>query len=86
MNLLEQFAKSKKATSAQIALAWMLHKWNFLVPIPGMRSLERIKENLSASWITLSDYEFHCIEDELSKVKIYGDRTDEDIAKLREML
>ena len=52
------------------------------MPIPGMRSDERILENLSASDIELSKDEFNSIEDGLKNIIIYGNRTDEDISKL----
>lgn len=83
LDLLSAFAKEKCATPAQISLAWMLHKKNFIVPIPGMRKLERVEENLGAADINLTEEEFERIEAELAKITIHGDRTDEDIAKLR---
>jgi aryl-alcohol dehydrogenase-like predicted oxidoreductase len=49
------------------------------------RRLERIKENLSAADVELTDAEFARIEAELAKVEVYGNRTDEDIAKLRHL-
>lgn len=52
----------RRARAGQIALAWMLHKYDFLVPIPGMRSLERIQENLGAADVDLTDDEFDRIE------------------------
>ncbi len=85
LDLIKQFAKEKAATPAQISLAWMLHKKDFIVPIPGSRKMERIDENLGAAEVQLSGDEFNKIENELSKIKIYGNRTDEDIAKLRMM-
>jgi len=85
LDLLTAFAKDKDATPAQISLAWMLHKKRFIVPIPGMRKLERIKENLGAADVHLAEEEFERIETELAKIEIYGNRTDEDIAKLRNM-
>ncbi len=86
LELLRSVAEEKGASSAQIALAWMLHKWDFLVPIPGMRKEERLKENFGASDVELSDDEFEALENELSKIQIYGNRTDADIAKLKDML
>ena len=82
LDLLHKFAKEKSSTPAQISLAWMLYKEDFIVPIPGMRSLERIKENLKAADVLLSQDEYSKIEEELAKIKIYGNRTDEDIAGL----
>ena len=60
----------------------MLHKNDFVVPIPGMRKDERVVENLGAADITLTEEEFNNIETELNKITIYGNRTDEDIHKL----
>lgn len=83
LDLLKSFAKQKGVTPAQISLAWMLHKKNFIVPIPGMRKIERIEENLTAADVDLTETEFERIEAELAKIEIHGNRTDEDIAKLR---
>ena len=82
--MLQRFAEQKHATPAQIFLAWMLHKYSFVVPIPGMRKEERLKENFGAAEITLTEKEFDEIEKALSNITIHGNRTDEDIAKLRE--
>ena len=85
LDLLERFSKEKGATPAQVSLAWMLHEKDFIVPIPGMRRLERITENLGAAEIELSDNEYQQIEAELAKIEIHGNRTDADIARLREL-
>lgn len=85
LDLLRRFAEAKQATP-QISLAWMLHKWDFLVPIPGMRKAERIKENFGAADIVLTDSEFEALEQALAQVRIYGNRTDEDIARLKDMI
>lgn len=85
LDMLNDFAARKQATQAQISLAWMLHKKDFIVPIPGMRTDARLEENLGAASVTLTEEEFQAIETALSHIKIYGNRTDEDIAKLREI-
>jgi aryl-alcohol dehydrogenase-like predicted oxidoreductase len=85
LDLLTAFAKEKGATPAQISLAWMRHKKDFVVPIPGSRKLERIQKNLGAADVDLTDEEFERIEAELVKIEIHGNRTDEDIAKLRHL-
>lgn len=82
LDLLHKFAEEKNATPAQISLAWMLKKAPFIVPIPGMRSEARIRENLGAAEIELSDAEYATLEKALSGIRIYGNRTDEDIARL----
>lgn len=82
LDLLHNFAAEKNATPAQVSLSWMLHKEDFIVPIPGMRSLDRIQENLGAADVVLTEDEYRQIEEELAKIEIHGNRTDEDIAKL----
>ncbi|QGK70180.1 aldo/keto reductase [Allosaccharopolyspora coralli] len=83
LDLLTAVAREKGATAAQISLAWMLHKNDFIVPIPGSRTLDRIQENLAAADVELTDDEFDRIESELSTIEIHGNRTDEDIATLK---
>jgi aryl-alcohol dehydrogenase-like predicted oxidoreductase len=83
LDVIRQFAAAKQATLAQISLAWMLHKKDFIVPIPGSRNATRIEENLGAAAVTLTDAEYTAIETELARIEVYGNRTDEDIAKLR---
>jgi aryl-alcohol dehydrogenase-like predicted oxidoreductase len=82
VNLLHRFADEKHATPAQVSLAWMLAKENFIAPIPGSRKRDRIEENLGAADVELTVSELEQIETELAKIDIYGNRTDEDIAKL----
>lgn len=86
LDLLQRVADEKQATPAQISLAWMLHKWDFLVPIPGMRRVARMKENFGAVNAVLTDREFDVLEQSLAPIKIYGNRTDEDIARLKDMI
>lgn len=85
LDMLHDFAASKGETPAQISLAWMLQKYDFVVPIPGMRKEERLKENFGASEIVLTEQEFNEIEQALSHIVIYGNRTDQDIAKLHDL-
>ncbi|BBX47215.1 hypothetical protein GCM10009641_14130 [Mycobacterium cookii] len=82
LDLITGFAQENGATPAQISLAWMLHKNDFIVPILGSRQLDRIQENLGAAEVELTDEQFSRIEAELASIQIHGDRTDEDIAKL----
>ena len=82
LDLINKYAKEKKCTNAQIALAWVLKGGDFIVPIPGMRKEERIKENLGAVNVKLSDDEYENLNKELDKIKIFGDRDSKDIAKL----
>lgn len=82
LELIGKYAKEKNCTNAQIALAWVLKGGNFIVPIPGMRKEERIKENLGAINVKLTDEEYASLNKELDKITIYGNRDSRDIAKL----
>ena len=74
IDLLVQYAELKGATSAQISLAWMLHKWPNVIPIPGSKNKERILENLDASLVELTDDEFVSLEAALDECVVYGHR------------
>jgi aryl-alcohol dehydrogenase-like predicted oxidoreductase len=74
VDVIQKFAEKKKATPAQIALAWLLAKKPWIVPIPGTTKLERLEENLGATKIELSDEDVRSLEDASSKVKIEGAR------------
>ncbi|MCC8103393.1 MAG: aldo/keto reductase, partial [Clostridiales bacterium] len=74
LSVLNKYADLKNATSAQISLAWMLHKYPNVVPIPGSKNQDRIIENLSADKVVFTEAEFKSLEDELSQCVIYGHR------------
>jgi aryl-alcohol dehydrogenase-like predicted oxidoreductase len=74
VDVIQKFAEKKKATPAQIALAWLLAKKPWIVPIPGTTKLERLEENLGATKIELSDEDVRELEEASSKVKIEGAR------------
>lgn len=74
LDLLHRFAVEKHATNAQISLAWMLHKYPNVVPIPGSKNQERILENLGAWNVTLSDDEFRQLQSALDECKVHGHR------------
>ena len=74
VEMLKNFAEKKNATPAQISLAWMLHKYPNVVPIPGSKNKERIIENLDSANVELTDAEFTELEEALSGLKVYGHR------------
>ena len=74
IDLLKEYAERKNATSAQISLVWMLHKYPNVVPIPGSKNKERIIENLDASKVELTEEEFRSLEEALNKCRVYGHR------------
>lgn len=74
VEMLKKFADNKNATPAQISLAWMLHKYPNVVPIPGSKNKERIIENLDSANVELTDEEFSNLERSLNGLKVYGHR------------
>ena len=74
VHVLARFAKEKQATPAQIAMAWMLHKYPNVVPIPGSRNQERIIENLGAWQVKFTDAEFAALESALNACTVHGHR------------
>jgi aryl-alcohol dehydrogenase-like predicted oxidoreductase len=74
VNVLGEIAAQKKATSAQIAIAWLLAQRPWIVPIPGTTRLHRLEENLGAANIELSDNDLRDIAAAVSKIAVQGDR------------
>jgi aryl-alcohol dehydrogenase-like predicted oxidoreductase len=74
VTLLESIAVEKKATAAQIALAWVLAQKPWIVPIPGTSKLDRMKENTRAATINLSSSDLRKIDDALKTIKVQGER------------
>ncbi|MCQ4161649.1 aldo/keto reductase [Roseomonas sp. GC11] len=74
VDLLQRIAAGKGATPAQIALAWLLARATFIVPIFGTRRLERVEENLGAGAITLTPADLEEIENAFSAMEIKGER------------
>ncbi len=74
IDLISGYAEAKGATNAQICLAWMLHKYPNVVPIPGSKNQARILENLGAWNIALTDKEFQDLDQALSTIPVAGHR------------
>jgi aryl-alcohol dehydrogenase-like predicted oxidoreductase len=81
VDLLATVAERKKATPAQIALAWLLAQNPWIVPIPGTRRLERLEENIGAVTVELTAEDLHDIEDAALRITVEGDRYPEDLER-----
>src|SRR5438045_2931042 len=79
VDLLGEIAKRKKATPAQIALAWLLAQNPWIVPIPGTTKLHRLEETIGAAEIELMRDDLHEIESAVSKITVHGARYPEHI-------
>jgi aryl-alcohol dehydrogenase-like predicted oxidoreductase len=78
----ELLAAAKGATAAQVALAWLLARGPSIVPIFGTRRLDRVKENLGAAEVSLSDEDMAAIEARLARIEVTGERLPPAILKL----
>jgi aryl-alcohol dehydrogenase-like predicted oxidoreductase len=82
VDLLNRFAEQKSVTPAQIALAWLLAKKPWIVPIPGTTKLHRLEENLAAADVELTPEDLRQIESASAKIKLEGARYPERLAQL----
>ena len=82
VDLLGRFAQQKKATPAQIALAWLLAQKPWIVPIPGTTKLHRLEENIGAVNVELSPEELRELETAASKIAVQGARYPEELQKM----
>ena len=82
VDVVTEFAEQKKATPAQIALAWLLAKEPWIVPIPGTTKLSRLEENLGATSVELSIEDVRALEEASSAIKVEGERYPASHAKL----
>jgi len=81
VDLLGSIAERKKATLAQIALAWLLAQKPWIVPIPGTTKLARVEENLAAAAIELTPDDLREIENAASKITVQGARYPEELER-----
>ncbi len=82
VTLLSRFATDKKATPAQIALAWLLAKKPWIVPIPGTTKLHRLEENIEAATVELTANELREIEAAAANIDVQGARYPEQIEQM----
>src|SRR6266849_1150343 len=82
VDLLGRFAQQKKATPAQIALAWLLAQKSWIVPIPGTTKLHRLEENIGAANVGLSPDDLRELETAASKIAVQGARYPEELQKM----
>jgi aryl-alcohol dehydrogenase-like predicted oxidoreductase len=81
VELLERVGARKGATSGQVALAWLLARRPWIVPIPGTTKIEHLEENLGALNVELADSDMKEIEDGFAAIKLQGPRTPESLMR-----
>src|SRR5207247_4343120 len=82
VDLLSKVAERKKATSAQIALAWLLARKPWIVPIPGTTKLERLEANVGAVGVELTSHDLRQIDSAASKITVQVARYLEDMERM----
>lgn len=82
VDVLGSIAETKKATRAQIALAWLLAQKPWIVPIPGTTKLHRLEENLGGATITLSAEDLKLIDEALAGIEVLGERYPEFLQRM----
>lgn len=82
VDVIAKFAAEKKATPAQVALAWVLAQKPWIVPIPGTTKLHRLRENLRAVSLELTPEDLRPLESAAAKIKVQGARYPEHLQKL----
>ena len=82
VDLISKFAEQKKATPAQIALAWVLAQKPWVVPIPGTTKLHRLEENLGAVNVQLTPDDLRQLDNAMAKIPVQGERYPEAMQKL----
>jgi len=82
VDLIGKFAQQKKATPAQVALAWLLEQKPWIVPIPGTTKMHRLEENIGAAAVELAPEDLRQLETAASKIAVQGARYPAELQKL----
>jgi aryl-alcohol dehydrogenase-like predicted oxidoreductase len=82
VDLLRDIAAEKGVTPAQLALAWLLARKPWIVPIPGTTKLHRLQENIGAAAVELTAGDLEAIDAAASKIALQGDRLPEAALKM----
>lgn len=85
IDLLTEISKRKNATTAQIALGWLLAQKTWIVPIPGTRKLERLEENLRSAAIDLTSNDLRQIDEASEKITIQGARYPQELEAMTDL-
>jgi aryl-alcohol dehydrogenase-like predicted oxidoreductase len=82
VDLVRRIAEAKEATPAQVALAWLLARRPWIVPIPGTRRLERLEENLGAVDLALTAQDLAELDDASARIEVTGERYPEQMQQM----
>jgi aryl-alcohol dehydrogenase-like predicted oxidoreductase len=82
VDVVERFARQRRATPAQVALAWVLAQKRWIIPIPGTTKLHRLRENIGAVSVQLTPGDLGKLAGAASKINVQGARYPEHLQKL----
>jgi aryl-alcohol dehydrogenase-like predicted oxidoreductase len=82
VDLLQAFAVKKKATAAQIALAWLLAQKPWIIPIPGTTNMARVEENIGATRLELTADDIRELDSAMARIPVQGDRYPEEVERM----
>jgi aryl-alcohol dehydrogenase-like predicted oxidoreductase len=82
VKIIEEFAAKKRATSAQIALAWLLARKPWIVPIPGTTKLKRLEENIQSTGVELSEGDLQELDGATAGIAVEGDRYPPELERM----
>lgn len=80
--VVKNFANAHRLSPAQIAVAWLLHRKPWIVPIPGTKTEDRLRENMSAAYVEMPDADWDDLERQINQMKIYGDRYSQSMLQM----
>lgn len=80
--VVKNFANAHRLSPAQIAVAWLLHRKPWIVPIPGTKTEDRLRENMSAAYVEIPDADWDDLERQINQMKIYGDRYSQSMLQM----
>lgn len=78
----KQFAAERELAPSQIALAWLLHQKDWIVPIPGTKTVSRLQENMSAAYVELKEEDWNILDGILQRFPVAGDRYSESMMQM----
>jgi len=85
VSLLQHIGAKKYATPTQIALAWLMTKYPFIVPIPGTTSIKHLEENVNTLQVEFTGDDFNEIENEFAKIGVHGERTTAQLSSVHDI-
>lgn len=79
---INRFAETRELSAAQVSLAWLLHKKPWIAPIPGTKSENRLRENMSAAYVIMGEEDYEKLDEILDMHPVAGGRYAESMERM----